>query len=190
MLIYRQIKWQGLRLHLRASKHHVFALTKGKFAIVDAWNYEWLNRYRWFAMRGDRTFYAIRNDNGRTVLMHREIVRAPKGVPVDHINGYGLNNRQSNLRLCTPGQNNCNRGPQQQQRISDAGQAGRADRPAAISCLSLAPFFDKFIGTNVWLEKGSPNTRQCVWGSPGESVGQAPPYTSPSSVVIPQWVLT
>jgi len=87
------------------------ALTRGKFALVDAWNYEWLNRYRWFAMQGDRTYYATRNDPERgTVLMHREILRAPKGVPVDHINGYGLNNRQSNLRLCTPGQNNCNRG--------------------------------------------------------------------------------
>jgi len=88
------------------------ALTKGKFAIVDACDYERLNRYRWFAMKGDRTFYAIRNDPQRgTVLMHREIMHAPKGVPVDHIDRYGLNNRQSNLRLCTPSQNNCNQGP-------------------------------------------------------------------------------
>jgi len=88
------------------------ALTRGMFAIVDAWNYEQLNQYRWFAMKGDRTFYAIRNDPQRgTVLMHREITGAPKGVPVDHINGYGLNNCVGNLRLCTPSQNNCNRGP-------------------------------------------------------------------------------
>ncbi len=88
------------------------ALTKGQFALVDTWNYERLRRHRWFAMKGDRTFYAIRNDHGRTVLMHREILRAPKGVHVDHINGYGLDNCEDNLRLCTPGQNNCNRGPQ------------------------------------------------------------------------------
>jgi hypothetical protein len=87
------------------------ALTKGKFAVVDACNYERLNKYRWFAMRGDRTFYAIRNDNRRTVLMHRQIMRAPKGVPVDHIDHNGLDNRQGNLRLCTPSQNNCNQGP-------------------------------------------------------------------------------
>ena len=87
------------------------ALTKRKFALVDVGNYERLNRHRWFAMKGDRTFYAIRNDEGGTVLMHREILNAPKGVSVDHIDGYGLNNCASNLRLCTPGQNNCNRGP-------------------------------------------------------------------------------
>ncbi len=88
------------------------ALTKGKFALVDTWNYERLCCHRWFAMKGDRTFYAIRNDPRRgTVLMHREVLRAPKGVPVDHIDGYGLHNCEDNLRLCTPGQNNCNRGP-------------------------------------------------------------------------------
>jgi hypothetical protein len=86
------------------------ALTKGKFAIVNACDYERLSRYRWFAMKGDRTFYACRNDNRRVVLMHREILHAPKGVPVDHIDHNGLDNRQGNLRLCTPSQNNCNQG--------------------------------------------------------------------------------
>lgn len=46
-----------------------------------------------------------------STLMHRLIMKAPKGVWVDHIDGDGTNNQKSNLRLCTPQQNYCNRKP-------------------------------------------------------------------------------
>src|SRR5665213_4162813 len=42
--------------------------------------------------------------------MHRTILDAPKGIFVDHIDGNGLNNQRSNLRLCTRAQNSFNRG--------------------------------------------------------------------------------
>lgn len=42
-------------------------------------------------------------------LMHRVLLSAPKGTPVDHVDGDGLNNRRSNIRLCTPTLNQANK---------------------------------------------------------------------------------
>jgi len=40
--------------------------------------------------------------------MHREILDAPDGMQIDHVNGNGLDNRVANLRLCTATQNQRN----------------------------------------------------------------------------------
>ena len=84
------------------------ALTQGKFAIVDAANYEWLNQYKWTAMKAGTTWYARRHSKGESFLMHREIMQPPPGMVVDHINRNGLNNREHNLRVCTPAENQRN----------------------------------------------------------------------------------
>jgi len=41
-------------------------------------------------------------------LMHREILRAPARLEVDHVNGDALDNRRCNLRLATDAQNRAN----------------------------------------------------------------------------------
>ena len=89
-------------------------LTRGLHAIVDAEDYEWLSRHKWQVQpsASHRTYYAKRVYRHRLILMHREIMKPPKGMFVDHINGNGLDNRRCNLRICTPGQNSCNRSKQ------------------------------------------------------------------------------
>jgi hypothetical protein len=90
-------------------------LTQGKFAIVDADDYDRLAKRKWRCKQAGNTFYAYafrRNANKLAMLlMHRQITDAPKGMFVDHRDGNGLNNRKSNLRLCTPAQNAHNRCP-------------------------------------------------------------------------------
>jgi len=93
-------------------------LTKNKITIVDDDDYEWLKKWKWHVIKGGNSFYALRNEYLgvvnhkkilKTITMHREIINAPKGVMVDHINGDGLDNRKSNLRLCNKRQNGQNR---------------------------------------------------------------------------------
>ena len=64
--------------------------------------------------KGTRTVYAVRQiclGKGKTkaVHLHREIIGAPTGMFVDHINHNGLDNRKANLRLATRLQNARNR---------------------------------------------------------------------------------
>jgi hypothetical protein len=61
---------------------------------------------------GKSTNYATTHfsRNGRKVrlLMHRFILNAPRALEVDHANMNGLDNRRSNIRLCTRVQNIAN----------------------------------------------------------------------------------
>jgi len=84
-------------------------LTQGKFAIVDAEDYDWLNKHKWCACKVKQTYYAKRKGKGKLVCMHRQITSAPPHLLVDHINRNGLDNRKKNLRLCTRAENSRNR---------------------------------------------------------------------------------
>lgn len=86
---------------------HILPLTSGYVAVVDEDDYEELSRWKWSATGGKRT-YAYRQDNGKMVRMHRYLLKPPSNMDVDHIDGDGLNNRRSNLRIATRSQNNQN----------------------------------------------------------------------------------
>lgn len=86
-------------------------LTQCKYALVDDEDFEWLNKFNWYATKGrnEDIWYAGR---GRPISrMHREIMNAPADKQVDHKDGNGLNNQKSNLRLATNQQNQRNQKP-------------------------------------------------------------------------------
>ncbi|MEA3225847.1 MAG: AP2 domain-containing protein, partial [Planctomycetota bacterium] len=66
---------------------------------------ERLSRHTWFAEGTAQNCYAVRKQNGKSIKMHREITSAPAHLVVDHIDHDGLNNRRSNLRVCTFAEN-------------------------------------------------------------------------------------
>lgn len=93
-------------------------LTKGQTAIIDDEDYELVSKHKWqlTCSGSNNVFYAIttlygKNGAKKTLRMHRLIMGLtdPK-VQCDHENGNGLDNRRGNLRVCTNGQNSCNRG--------------------------------------------------------------------------------
>lgn len=88
-------------------------LVNGGEAIVDDEDYESLSAYKWYAYHAYSTTYARRYVNIRkgkhSIRMHRVIMGAPDDLVVDHINHNGLDNRRSNLRICTHSQNQRNR---------------------------------------------------------------------------------
>lgn len=88
-------------------------LSQGKLTIVNDEDFERLNRHKWYAHKIGNTYYVermtpIQNGKRRLVYMHQEILRLPKGVKADHINGCGLDNRKQNLRIATTAENQYN----------------------------------------------------------------------------------
>ena len=86
-------------------------LPQGLFATVDAADFKEIRKHKWSVSRIGSKCYASASINGKTVLMHRFLLRPRKGYQVDHIDGNGLNNCRCNLRVCTQAQNQANRRP-------------------------------------------------------------------------------
>jgi hypothetical protein len=89
------------------------SLTAGEVALVDMDDALLVKPYHWYLKGRTRGYrYAVADvwHGGKKthVSMHRLITGAMPGQDVDHINRDGLDNRRSNLRLCTRSENNAN----------------------------------------------------------------------------------
>jgi len=91
------------------------SLSCGYFALIDEEDFNRASRHKWCTVknRADGIKYAIgkKKENGKrkTIHLHRFIMNAKKGEEIDHINHDGLDNRKSNLRICSSSQNAMNR---------------------------------------------------------------------------------
>lgn len=92
---------KNLPAPIPADKPAYIELTHGMFAIVDAWNYEELNKHKWRAVKASHKWYAVRDrpwgDKVYTVKMHRVIAHTPKDLVTHHDNRNSLDNREFNL---------------------------------------------------------------------------------------------
>lgn len=90
-------------------------LKTGEQFLVSASDFDVVKKYKWYRLDNHSsdcrasTIYAYAGKNGRSILMHRLILRPKKGEQIDHINHDGLDNRRENLRIVSQSVNNHNR---------------------------------------------------------------------------------
>ena len=83
-------------------------LTGDKIVLVDDSDYRDVSRYKWYYLGGT----AMRRgeiDEPPLMRLSHHLLRPIIGMVVDHRNGNPLDNRRSNLRVCTQKQNMRNR---------------------------------------------------------------------------------
>lgn len=102
-------------------------LTQGKFAIVDDSDFETLSKFKWHALKVKNGYYAARTTHtleGKRILllMHASIASTPPGMQTLHLNGNGLDNRHTNLRVGTRTENG--RGHRKRQSNNTSGFRG------------------------------------------------------------------
>jgi len=86
-------------------------LGSGKYATVDDGDYPILNKIRWHIDFGGYVLSSVRiGKKSINVRMHHAVLSQKEGLETDHINGDKLDNRKTNLRLCTKSENANNKG--------------------------------------------------------------------------------
>jgi len=94
-------------------------LTQGYVAVIDAVDVPLVNDRNWYVHKGQSgNLYALNRTRQNTIHMHRVILNCTDHMQTDHVDGDGLNNRRSNLREATCGQN------QRNQRIAKSNTSG------------------------------------------------------------------
>lgn len=84
--------------------------------LFDPEDFDLIRPHKW---RLTQDGYLLTSDpaNRQTgIYMHRLIMNAPQEMQIDHIDGNKLDNRKSNLRICTKRQNLCNADSQKARR--------------------------------------------------------------------------
>lgn len=91
------------RSERRVSENGVVILTKNAVAYVDPQDVSLVSKYCWYLTSGG--YAATRAADNTFIYLHRLITNAPDHLVVDHADKNRLNNRRSNLRVCTPSEN-------------------------------------------------------------------------------------
>lgn len=111
----------------------VIDLPGGFSTIIDEEDYNEISLFKWKTLKTKKKIYVVRSMNKPekdqnninkqyvSVLLHRQIMKCGPDDYVDHINGNSLDNRKSNLRVCS---NSCNLSNRSKQSNNKSGYKG------------------------------------------------------------------
>ncbi|WP_270345582.1 HNH endonuclease [Enterococcus thailandicus] len=88
--------------YLSQGENSILMLKSGSSVLVDSEDVPLLSRYSWFD--NGNGYIASKGKEGK-IFLHRLVMGAPSDTVVDHINFDPMDNRKSNLRICTQQQN-------------------------------------------------------------------------------------
>ena len=91
----------------------------GYFFYIDVEDKKVIENDKWYVSKDKHGNLSVNNRKGD--MLYRLILNPPKGLEIDHIDLDRLNNRKSNLRVCSHRANQCN---QPLQKNNTSGVAG------------------------------------------------------------------
>lgn len=80
-------------------------LTRGYHTVIDVADSEAVSHFKWQYVGGYAGRQVQRSGKKYQIYLHRVLLNAPDGSPVDHINHNTLDNRRTNLRVVTQSEN-------------------------------------------------------------------------------------
>lgn len=108
---------------------------KGVEFIIDDEDFTLVSKYTWHL---NHKGYVRSEIRGKQVMLHRVVMNVTDPqLQVDHIKGNKLDNRKSQLRICTNQQNQFNRGKNKNNTSGYKGVKWRADRSKWIAVINF-----------------------------------------------------
>lgn len=87
----------------------IYYTTKHKIPFeIDDEDYDFVSQHAWCRSCSG---YIVGWVRGKTRRLHRVLMNTPDGFDTDHIDGNRMNNKKSNLRICTHSENVYNSSP-------------------------------------------------------------------------------
>lgn len=111
----RACQYKPREAEIHGKVAHVPLAGTDQYAVVDVADLPLVAGYNWQRLKAknSRLYANAATEHGR-VTMHRLLMDFPEGASIDHADNDGLNNRRSNLRIATAGENELNKGKRKQ----------------------------------------------------------------------------
>lgn len=117
--------------------------THNKVILVDDSDFDLVSKFKW----SGRGRYPVARIEGKTIELHRILIKPPFGFEVDHKNRNTFDNRRDNLRIATHKQNLSNRSKSKEKTSNFKGVSWHTSHNKWRSTITTGnPSKQKFLG--------------------------------------------